>query len=162
MKNIILLSLLVMCFAQDFQVKVDSQIEVPALPDSMTFEEYSIVNRHLGWKELLTSVIYPGFNHEYINEDTTSNYIFWARTGGAVLIATAMSDFILFGEKDFSTTGLTTFLRESPRDGIMFFAGIGINVVFTIYDWGHAQLMLKDKQEEILYKYRAPIELEKK
>jgi len=157
MKNIFysLLFIVSFGFSQDFEIQLNRSGEIPTLPDSMTFEEFSTINRHLGWKELFTSVIYPGYNHNYIDEDSSANAIRLYRLGGVALITAAMVDFTFFGQHEITTSNLVQVFRESPRDGTMFMLGMSVNLFLAIYDWGHAQLILKDKQEKILYKYHS-------
>jgi len=45
-------------------------------------------------------------------------------------------------------------VQESPRDATAFSLGVAVNIFFTIYDWGKAQLLLKEKQSNIYYKYK--------
>ena len=51
-------------------------------------------------------------------------------------------------------------VQESPRDATAFSLGVAVNIFYTIYDWGKAQLLLKEKQSQICYKYKKWISLD--
>ncbi|MBL7013580.1 MAG: hypothetical protein ISR83_04105 [Candidatus Marinimicrobia bacterium] len=139
---------------QDVQFQVTHPRELPTLPDSMEIEEFQIIDRHLGWKELFTSVIYPGYNHEYILEDSTADKIKTIRLIASGLVVAAWADFTFFGKHELSSVSFQEMVQESPRDATAFSLGVAVNIFYTIYDWGKAQLLLKEKQSQIYYKYK--------
>ena len=54
---------------QDFQVKLHAPYTLPVLPDSVSLEEFQLLNRDLGWKELFTAIIFPGYASKYALDD---------------------------------------------------------------------------------------------
>ena len=154
-KIILILSLLsTISVGQDFQLEVSNSRKFPSLPDSMTLEEFQIIDRHLGWKELFTSVIYPGYNHEYALEDSTADKIKTIRFIASGLVIAAWADFTFFGKHEIASVSFQEMVQESPRDATAFSLGVAVNIFYTIYDWGKAQLLLKEKQSQIYYKYK--------
>ena len=153
LKNLLLVSLLVGGLqGQDFQVKVHTPYTLPVLPDSIALEEFQLLNRDLGWKELFTAIIFPGYASKYALEDTMATYIMIGRYLGL----TAMGAVALnaYYSSDVQTVTLRALSDDSPTRATILITGVATNVMLTILDWGYANLKLKTKQDHILYKYR--------
>jgi len=153
LKHLTILTLLISTIlAQDFQVEVHRPFELPVLPDSITLDEFQLINRDLGWKELFTTVIFPGYASKFAREDSLATYIIIGRyLGVAAMSAVTLN--ALF-DPDIDTDNFQALAESSSSNAAVFIAGFSTNVILTIFDWGYANLRLKQKQDEILFKYR--------
>ncbi len=139
-------------FAQDFQVEVHKPFELPTMPDSLTLTEFQILNRDLGWKELFTTIIFPGYATKFAKEDTLATYIILGRYLGLAAMGTVTLNALF--NPDIEANNFQDLAENSSANAAVFVAGFSTNIILTIFDWGYANLSLKQKQDEILFKYR--------
>jgi len=149
---IVLLVLTAVLQAQDFQVKLHEPYTLPTLPDSLTLAEFQVLNHDLGWKELFTAIIFPGYASRYALEDTAAAKIAFGRYLG--LTAVGIVALNTFFNPDVEAANFQQLVDNSNVNAAVFMAGISTNIILTIFDWGYANLRLKQKQDRILFKYR--------
>ncbi len=139
-------------FAQDFQVEHHRPFELPVLPDSLSFEEFQLINRDLGWKELFTTIIFPGYASKFAKEDSVATYVIVGRYLGLAAMGGVTLNALFNPEVESSS--FQKFADKSSANAAVFIGGLSSNIMLTIFDWGYANLKLKQKQEEVLFKYK--------
>jgi len=138
--------------AQDFQVEIHQPFELPVVPDSLSLAEFQLLNRDLGWKELFTTIIFPGYASKYAREDSLAIGIMIGRYLGLAAVSTVTLNALF--NPDIQVDSFEALSDKSSGKAAVFIAGVSLNVALTIADWSLANLRLKQKQDEILFKYR--------
>ena len=149
-------------FSQDIEVyrrlKNDNFI-FPKVPTEITFNEFQLLERHLTMKEMLYSMVVPGYTHFYTHENKLGYTCLGIRavgySGYAYILATSNVKLEGFRIK-INDSDLTDAELEQKRKTDQTIFNISTALVFGsyFYDWIHGQYILYKKQEEIRYKYR--------
>lgn len=127
---------------------------LPILPDSMTYEEFRVLHRQIGWRELVTDFFVPGYVSFIADEPGMGWTAVFLRTLGAGLMAYGMY-------VGFSQAGAITDPTRWPevkdnliRAGFAFSGGMGLEMLGMTLDVAWGSVRLEEKQAKILYKYR--------
>ena len=159
MKYLIGLFLTIFCSGfisgQDLDIykhKKNSNFEIPAIPQEMTYEEFKILSTDLRMQDMMIAVVLPGHVHFKIDEKKTGYYILGARTlgylgwGYLALTNKSISKIIIL-----DSAGLNN--SKNKRDKIIAYSSIAFIISSYLFDWIHGKYMLDNKQNNIRYKY---------
>ncbi len=142
-----------------FQKKKNDNFKFENINPQMNIDEYRILSRDLRMKEMLYSMIVPGYVHFYANENITGYSILAIRTAAmgelAYMAATDKINFSLI-----KPLSLSFKEDDIPKTEIyLTYGSIAIILGTYLYDWIHGQYILKKKQENIRYKYNMKMNL---
>ena len=159
-----------------FSFDVLNEINIHAIPEEMTFEEYRDMNRRLTVALVLSAVPYPGMIHSYAGENKTAKKIRWAVAGGllSMMGAAAFSEEADWEESKYETTEINGIQYEmipiqQEGDNITYklsqldktykggegfvIVGAGLIIASYLYDYIHGIKVIEDKRDKVRFKY---------
>lgn len=153
----ILLTLVSLSFAQApiSSAKYNALREITTVPDGMTYEEFTKIQRELTWKKIFVAAILPGYIHFETGYNTEGMIILGARVIGGALMGVALYDqFNLTNNIDYSILIDTDEeSRRTERNTILFSTGLAMNMLAYAFDWAHGDWIIETERNEVYFKY---------
>ena len=132
------------------------------IPDSMTLDEFELLERHLRMRDMLYAMIVPGYTHFRAKEAKAGYIILGIRSAAYIsLFAIGLDSGLDFRE----LMHLNYYIDPSAEyDRIKLYTGIAVIATATIfatyfYDWIRGQYILEKKQNAIRFKYSRQISI---
>ena len=97
-----------------FSFDVLNEINIHPIPEEMTFEEYTDMNRRLTVGLVLSAVPYPGIIHSYAGESKKAKQIRWAVAGGflSMIGGAALTKEVGWADSKYQTTDINDIRYE--------------------------------------------------
>ncbi len=154
---VILFGLFSAVFAQApmSSAKYNALKEITAVPDGMTYEEFTKIQRELTWKKIFVAAILPGYIHFETGYNTEGIIILGARVIGGTLMGIALYDqFKLTNNIDYSVViDAEEESDRTERNTILFSTGLAINMLAYAFDWAHGDWIIETERNEVYFKY---------
>ncbi|MHB2148726.1 hypothetical protein ACX8XP_06685 [Calditrichota bacterium LG25] len=135
--------------AQDISLQSSRLHAIPALPDSMTYEEFGMLNRELTWKRMMIAVFVPGYVHYYARHKKLAFGISGTRSLGVLLSAAA-----IYREGNDTKQLTLDALKEIDDNFYLFMAGLFLNAAGYAFDIAHGDWLIEQERMKIQFKYR--------
>ncbi|MHB2155944.1 hypothetical protein ACX8XN_16300 [Calditrichota bacterium GD2] len=135
--------------AQEISLQSSRLHAIPALPDSMTYEEFAMLNRELTWKRMMIAVFVPGYVHYYARHNKLAYGISGARSVGVLLSAAA-----IYREWNDAKQLTLDVLKEMDDNFYLFMAGLFLNAAGYAFDIAHGDWLIEQERMKIQFKYR--------
>ena len=171
-----LLASFLLLISFSFSFDVLNEVNIYAIPEEMTFEEYRDMNRRLSVALVLSAVPYPGMIHSYAGESKTAKKIRWAVAGGllSMMGAAVFSEEADWGDSKYETTEINGIQYEmipiqQEGDNITYklseldktykggegfvILGAGLIIASYLYDYIHGIKVIEDKRDKVRFKY---------
>ncbi|EHO42555.1 hypothetical protein Calab_2948 [Caldithrix abyssi DSM 13497] len=135
--------------AQEISLQSSRLHAIPALPDSMTYEEFAMLNRELTWKRMMIAVFVPGYVHYYARHNKLAYGISGARSVGVLLSAAA-----IYREWNDAKQLTLDVLKEMDDNFYLFMTGLFLNAAGYAFDIAHGDWLIEQERMKIQFKYR--------
>jgi len=149
-------------FSQDIEFfnryKNDNYL-LPKIDSSMNFEEFKMLSQNLRMMDMVEAAIVPG----YVHFKTGEKKIAFSLLGARLLSYTTIA--ILAFDEDVKISGFNiTLLNEKANQEASKYRNIYVSAFLLatstyLFDWIRGSNSLKNKQEEIRYKYAMKMSL---
>ncbi|NOZ47344.1 MAG: hypothetical protein GXO79_11270 [Chlorobi bacterium] len=148
--------------AQDIEVYKrlkNDNFNFPNVPSSLTFKEFQILERNLTVKDMMYAMIVPGYTHFYAQENKYGYSLLAIRVigySGLLYLLTANDVKIENYSIKINSNSLTSYeldKKQKTSESVLI-ASSALIVSSYLFDWIHGSYILKEKQENIRFKYR--------
>jgi hypothetical protein len=127
---------------------------IPTLPKGMTYEEFNMLSYHTRMKDMLYTVIVPGYMHFRIGENKKGYWLLGVRLASYAAMTgvyySAKAHLYGIDEEELSTEEEE---KAKNRHENVFYSALTIAAASYLYDVIHGDYILHEKQERIRFKY---------
>ncbi len=127
---------------------------LPILPDSMTYREFRVLHREIGWRELATDFFVPGYISFIADEPGMGWAAVFLRALGAGLMAYGLYTGLSQAGAVTNPTLWPEVKEQLARAGLAFSGGMALQMFGMTIDVAWGSVRLEEKKAKILYKYR--------
>ena len=118
----------------------DDNFYLPPVPKSMSFEEFDLLSQQVGFKEMLYSLVVPGYMH-YKAQEPTAAY---------TLATIRLASYTTLG---YLSLNSTTYTQNDPFTHAILNTAIATAVLSYLYDYIIGENILEYKQNRLRYHY---------